>query len=215
MVSHKFKCIFIHIPKTAGTSIESLLKDDLISGTTHELLNYHSRFNYFNDYYKFTFVRNTYERVYSVYSYYSSGGNKQHPKTIKQWIGHIYKKLTVKDYYTDVEVSKMMPNNFKEFCIKYLKEKKPFYRKNALISQYKYILHNDKIGVDFIGFFENLENDFNKVKCHLNISKKLPHLRASKVKKHYSSYYDPISIKIVSDYYYDEIKYFNFSFNNQ
>lgn len=215
MVSHKFKCIFIHIPKTAGTSIESLLKDDLISGTTHELLNYHSRFNYFNDYYKFTFVRNTYERVYSVYSYYSSGGNKQHPKTIKQWLRHIYRKLTIKDYFTDVEVSKMIPNNFKDFCVKYLKEKKPFYAKNALISQYKYILHNGKVAVDFVGFFDNLENDIKKVKDYLKISKKLPHHRISKVKKHYSLYYDPVTIKIVSDYYKDEIKYFNFSFDNQ
>ena len=66
MVSHQHKCIFVHIPKTAGTSIEMLINQTPFSGTTHELLKEHANSEYFEEYFKFTFVRNTFERVYSV-----------------------------------------------------------------------------------------------------------------------------------------------------
>lgn len=214
MVSHKHKCIFVHIPKTAGTSIEMLINQTPFSGTTHELLKEHASSEYFEEYFKFTFVRNTFERVYSVFNYYAQGGNKQHPSSIKQWVLHLYRKVTQNDYYTDIEVSRKMPKKFSEFCIEFLLNKKPFYGKNALISQYQFLEVNSEIKADFIGSFENLRVDLELVKKKLSIVGDLPHYRKASHKKHYSQYYDEKTKEIVSNYYQDEISYFGFEFEN-
>ena len=212
MISHKFKCIFIHIPKTAGTSIESLINDDFSFGTSHELLSEYKNHDCFDDYYKFTFVRNTFDRIYSIFNYYSLGGNHDHPKNIKQWVVYWYKKLTVHQYYTDIDISRNIPVDFTKFCIKYLRNRESFFGRDILTSQYQYLLVDNDMKIDFIGRFENLDSDFQKVKNKLNINQELPHHRLSANKDHYSLYYDDVSVQIVSDYYDDEIKYFNFSF---
>ena len=82
----KYKTIFIHIPKTAGTSIEHTLIDyslnhrgDLknwygkvqgyeLDHSTIKFMKQHC--NHYNDsYLKFCIVRNPYERLVSEYNY--------------------------------------------------------------------------------------------------------------------------------------------------
>ena len=64
------KCIFFHIPKTAGISLVKALFGDLDWG--HRDVNYYINVfdkKRFNDYFKFTFVRNPYDRLFSAYSF--------------------------------------------------------------------------------------------------------------------------------------------------
>ena len=96
MINHKYKCIFIHIPKTGGSSIESTLdgrdwwhwtdnlndttwsrdgekRDDLVNPHTSILKHINveeARKAYFEEwraYYKFTIVRNPYDWIFSCY----------------------------------------------------------------------------------------------------------------------------------------------------
>ena len=95
MISHKHKCIFIHIPKAAGTSIERVFMDDLgldmdnrhalLLGkntnktmgprrvshlTAQEMLDQHFiSQELFDTYFKFAFVRHPVDRLYSIYRY--------------------------------------------------------------------------------------------------------------------------------------------------
>ena len=163
MISHTHKCIFVHIPKTGGTSVESVLRKDKSKGSDHHLLLNYSKKKEFNHYFKFTVVRNTYERVWSLYNYYASGGNQQKLKTLTDYFHHYYLKMFSPPYYTDLEISEKMPKRFEEFCDVYLKKRKPFFRKNALCSQLEYISVNGNVQVDFIARFENLNEDFLKV----------------------------------------------------
>ena len=102
MISHTFKFIFIHIPKTSGNSLSLFLRDiinnkvilrnsnlgpkqgisiiceKINKDIKHEPITYY--YNLYGDniknYFKFTIVRNPYDRMLSFY-YWSRGENKQ------------------------------------------------------------------------------------------------------------------------------------------
>ena len=102
MISHKLKFIFIHIPKTSGNSLILYLKDfiddevinitnllgekqgiRILCGKTRKNIK-HVNITYYkntygekiNDYFKFTIVRNPYDRMLSFY-FFSKGKNNQ------------------------------------------------------------------------------------------------------------------------------------------
>lgn len=214
MISHHHKCIFIHIPKTGGTSIENVLRQDKSKGSNHRFLSEYSNYSVFNTYFKFAIVRNTYDRIWSLYSYYSSGGNQQNLQTLTDYYHHYKNRVLKFPYYTDLEISKNIPVTFHDFCEIFLKEGKPFFRRYALQSQLDYISINGKIQLDFLGKFDCIENDFSKVAKQLGIKENLPHLRKSLSKGHYSEFYNEETKKIVENYYQDEISYFKFKFDD-
>lgn len=89
MVSHNLKCIFVHIPKCGGISIKKILTsveyynysygEYLISKlpeSEYAFFEHHtnavefkSKCEYWKDYFKFAFVRNTWDRLASYYFY--------------------------------------------------------------------------------------------------------------------------------------------------
>lgn len=73
---HRHKCIFVHIPKNAGTSVLSVFADD--SGRKHAKWYdfYRASNNFFNNYHKFAIVREPMARLHSSYKYAITGGNK-------------------------------------------------------------------------------------------------------------------------------------------
>lgn len=100
-VSHELKCLFVHIPKTAGTSIEAALgmhgeQEDVglraVAGTTEDpgrLFGGHLQYltlkeiqrrltvDVLRGYYKFTLVRNPWDRLVSEYAWISRGDGRQ------------------------------------------------------------------------------------------------------------------------------------------
>ena len=87
MISHKHKCVFIHIPKTGGMSMEQMLGVDVLKFHQHSrsLVKHGTPFNeyykkYFNQdlgYFKFTIVRNPWDRAVS--SFYHEKKMNQSP----------------------------------------------------------------------------------------------------------------------------------------
>ena len=66
MISHHYKCIFIHIPKAAGQSIENFFLRSLnLSWVQHGYVEQ----TLFDQYFKFAFVRNPWARLVSEYKY--------------------------------------------------------------------------------------------------------------------------------------------------
>ena len=102
MISHKHKIIFIHIPKCAGTTINEILgltaSFENSEGTNgHGDMNYHAPLLK-KGYFCFSFVRNPFKRVCSLYHFFHTGKCmrwKQNKKTHE-----LIKKLSFKEFIT-------------------------------------------------------------------------------------------------------------------
>ena len=161
MISDKNKCIFIHIPKTGGTSIESVLLgvDEFKTGSDHatisELIN---RGVDIDQYFKFTIVRNPITRIFSVWNYYVQGGNQG----------------------SDLVFKRDIPKNFHAFCETYLiKKNKEFFGMNTLRDQVDFITVYNTLRMDIILSFEMLEKEYKYIKNKLFLGD-LPHTRKTK-----------------------------------
>lgn len=89
MIDHNRKIIFIHIPKTAGTSIEAAFGIDMElagaekhAGPSH-MIEIYGR-DTWDEYRKFTVVRNPYDRALSSFAYHA--GRKHIPVTSSSFV---------------------------------------------------------------------------------------------------------------------------------
>jgi hypothetical protein len=195
MISHEYKCIFIHIPRTAGTSIEQSIKPDwrfrnfrdekhILASTAKHLYK-----DYWNDYFKFSFVRNPWSRMLSMSQFGIFYGCK-----IKDG------KIDVSKYmqkYHGIEIDPRSKSKIENI--------KPI--KNAV---YLNILNEE---LDFIGRFENLQDDFSKVCSIIKCENKLLYREKNKRKlKHYTEYYDKETKQLVAEKYARDIEYFGYEF---
>lgn len=153
MISHDKKCIFIHIPKAAGTSVISHFPDMSRTGKkTENELPFHSsekfdpppphlrasdfvKYGYvtkdiFDLYFKFSFVRNPWDRIVSEYKY------RRHASRY--------------DFKTYLFKHFPRPGWSDEYC--------------HVIPQYDFLYDDDGVClVDFIGRFESVQDGFNVV----------------------------------------------------
>jgi Sulfotransferase family len=239
MISHHYKCIFIHIPKTAGQSIEHVFLKllDLDWETRAPLL---LRYNdnpelgpprlahlkareyvpckyltqeQFDDYFKFAFVRNPWDRMVSIYKYF-------------RWNRYVeFKTFVVKKLTRIWQDSHWFIGPQSDFVCN----------------------ENGEIIVDFVGKFETLDADFNKVCRHLGLpptelpyvnksakqnvrlsfnpkdvlkyarwlyrNRTIPSIKPAPGFKNYHEYYDDECRELVADLYKKDIQLFGYEFN--
>jgi hypothetical protein len=184
MISHKHKFIFVHVSKTAGTTIRFALqgKYDELHDPHHSLISEIKEKlseQVFQSYFKFGVVRNPWDREVSRY------------KFIKN------RKCNSKHKYCQ--------NGFNEYLFKFVE---------LGLVNYDALKIDGKIGVDYIMKFENLQEDFDKICDKIGIpQRKLPHKNATK-HKHYTEYYDDETKQIVAEKYVRDIEYFGYNFGD-
>jgi len=167
MISHELKCIFIHIPRTAGSSIErALINDDwwtVESKTKHLIASQAKKIysEYWNDYFKFSFVRDPYSRMLSMTTfdkirkmYYGDTVSftgiitDQHINEYKKLFGHL---ILIEHDYRFYKRKEVENETHRENCV------------------YGNILDEP---IDYIGKFETLEEDFKNLCNTLGLREK-------------------------------------------
>lgn len=190
----KNSCIFIHIPKVAGTSITDALADGKAQRNHLPWYVYYTaNKTFFEQAFKFSFVRNPWDRALSAYNYLVSGGNKS----------------------TDLRVSEMVSkySDFDDFVINGLGG--GWFRNHLLfIPQSEFIVNGEQeIVVDFLGRFENIDEDFGEVLNSIGVDRKLDNKNSSKRSKDYKPYYKRTrSIEVISEIYAQDVKMFSYEY---
>lgn len=202
IISIRKRFVFVHIPKTAGSSIYQALRPfndapDTDENRHLELSAICSRYGYLalenenevppngpqtglgplGDFFKFAFVRNPWDRVLSMYCYRLQ--NQEIPPHV----------------------------SFYEFVMN---------RRS-----YPFGMHREQVALikdpgrgmvmDFIGRFENLQQDWQEIQRRLDISAGLPHFKQTR-HRHYRTYYNQELIEEVSRMYPQDIELLEYQF---
>ena len=73
------------------------------------------------------------------------------------------------------------------------------------------VSQNGEIELDFIGRFENIRSDFERLTNILGVNAELPHLNATTT-EHYRYYYNDETREIVRKWFAKDIEFFGYEF---
>jgi len=187
--------IHIHITKTAGTSLQLSMKFNKVAQSNKTKKHYFVKEvidivgqEHWDKTFKFTFVRNPWDRLYSLYRY------KQRKKSI---------------------ATEEQGNSFGLWLKSAIRnqEGNPY---QVSRSQMEWINNFDeKIDLDFIGRFESLEPDVKKLGQLLDMKISLPHINQGLPIVHYSEAYDDELEELVRTHYKEDIDMFNYTFHRK
>lgn len=216
MIVNECKCIFIHIPKTAGISLTHTIISHVVgydtSGEIGHLSNdlkykfslrnaqKHKQAKYYvptdiskkqwDEYYKFAFVRNPWDRVVSEFHWRQERPSEKHKP----------------------------PRNFKNFITycKFRIESSPKAKRDIYWThgqtQKSYVTNNKgMIILDDIFHFEKINEAIKVLQTKLDIPLKLKRYNTSK-HHHYRDYYNDTTKKMVFDLYKEDIELFDYEF---
>lgn len=212
MISYERRCIFVHIPKTGGTSIENAIwgSDRSVrspeqlwmgavrpgfnkyqSGGLQHLLAWQIRLEVgaevFHDCFKFAFVRNPWSKAVSQFRYVRTR------KDLLEFMG-MTRRTSFGRYLKLIERTEHVQS----------------------FEQCRFVLDDDGTElVDFIGRFERLEHDFRIVADRIGLpNATLPHDMRSDDDRPWRSYYDRRTRARVARIYARDIERFGYDFED-
>lgn len=159
-------------------------KQEFLGGSGHETIR---DFPNADGAFKFSFVRNPWDRFVSGYFCRDSVGN--------------------------FGMNKNGFNEYIKFCATDYPGSYPMHSVYAMhfLPMYHFLLDMDgKVGVDFVGRFESLQQDWKYVCGRLGVADELPWHRLSK-HKHYKHYYTPESWDYIGKLYWQDIRLFEYA----
>jgi len=206
VINRKHNCLHIHIPRSAGLSINnSLFSTDISEKLT--AVQYRNLFgDLFTDFFKFGFVRNPWDRLVSIYCYCKNT------------------RLDVCGKLLQYCVSKYGGNSFSEFInlVEHIVNHDSFFDSGLPIDwklflqpQYYWLHDGDELLVDFVGRYERLHGDYNKVCDHIGLQDKrnrLSRIGYTKNRFQYRGYYNTALANKVKSIYLVDCEAFAYKF---
>lgn len=192
MISREHRFIFIHVPKTGGSSIGRALEASLGTKRAKGVGIHHDDLSQIegDDFFTFAFHRNPWDRFVSLYAY---------------WMFH---------HVVSARLRSTFPHDFQYFCRnaeRIFGTIDPAERIHLLPQTELNAAYKD-VRVDFWGRFEHLQADFDIVCDRLRIERVvLGHERRSQHRP-YVDYYDKDTRDIVAQRYESDIEAFGYQF---
>ncbi len=199
MISHRRRFVYIHIPRTGGTSFSEALRDESceLLPNTHDLRAQHAPANHLTlheiasqglaapellrSYFKFCVVRNPWDRLIS--------------EVCCRWLRPLFRGLTMEQSIRKAcEVASTRTTGYG----------------NHLRPQSDFIASGD-LEMDFIGRFEELRQAFETVRERVGAPGSLP-IRDRSDHTSYWAYYSPETRDLVAETYRQDIEQFGYSF---
>lgn len=223
LISHSHKVIFVHIQKTGGITVETILRQHIPD--IHPVLPRHAFAKQgkaiipdWDDYFSFAFVRNPWDRLVSWYSMIREA------KEMTWWDAlcsprkrrHFFAlRRGRRKYWQYVLENSTSFDEFIRFCGDDI-EVEPGIFVSIYRNQLDYLTDEDgTLLVDFIGRFENFASDLAVILNRLGIQEAaIPHENRSK-HRHYSLYYTPETRELVSRIYARDIETFGYHFESR
>ena len=188
----KYNCIFIHIPKNAGTSINLTLYGK--KETRHlgmlKILRYFKR-DEFENAFKFAIVRHPMDRLISSFHHLSKGGwETNHDNSFLKKHGDVTQ------------------NGFGEF-VKWLSAGDTATAPVTLVPQHEFICLGRHIMVDYLGKFETIDKDFENISKIIGCSDRLPKSNSTS-HTDYTAYFDDEITQLARKVYKKDFELFGY-----
>ena len=198
--------IFVHIPKTAGTSISEYLYEEPMKGHIPVSRLFYQDRKRFEQSFKFTFTREPKKRFESGYYHYIRAIKSKEKWDEKNNIAKLFKKV----------------DSLEKFIWMLIDDKKyrsqiislPIFRPQC---DWITIPNNNRgqniIGVDFIGRYERLEQDMDLLRERFGISIKsnLPRLRSGRKNSRNNECKCKAYEELINDIYEDDFRLLGYS----
>jgi hypothetical protein len=215
MISHKYKCIFVEVPKTGSASIRAIIGNPPEPHLNIWQIRYHMQHDWthyggiknkifascylllpkkkrikigqkqFESYFKFGFVRNPWDRVISLY--------------LREQGLQMRDKMTFDEFVAWAKYSSSTCRH-------------PVPHVNQLDW---FVDPHGNVLVDFIGRFEKLRDDWSIICQKLGLAQELPHKNMNPRRdRHYTEYYTETTKKIIENRFKVDIEYFGYEFGN-
>lgn len=214
----KNKAIYFFIPKVACTSIKKVIADSLdykIKNINDPQSIHLIHFPYEkrneikegDDFFKFAFVRNPWSRILSCYKNRISDDPNLNHGIYEDGVFKPWKQMYGPKFWAGM--------SFKEFVNEVFLISGEF-AESHFRSQHTFLTDSKgELLPDFIGKFENLQEDFNIVCKEIGIKAvTLPRLMNSD-HKHYSKYYDEETKILIGRRYKKDIELFGYEFEDE
>lgn len=207
LINDNSKFIFFHLYKCGGMSMRKFIQEN--SEETYEIQGGHSlpidmkrQFEYegnqkkYDDYFKFTFIRNPFDFMISVLFY----------------------AKTYSDHYMHYDAVNMDVERFIPYYMNFrdvnLQQEREMFGSNRVVTFKDWLIKDGQLLVDFVGKLENINEDLKVVSEKIGIdSSEIPFINENNNRsKDYRQYYNSNSKKMIEKYFGWELDYFKYTF---
>jgi hypothetical protein len=203
MINHQYRCVFIHIPKTAGQSVLRFFGMDWHNHK--DLARYAQELNpgVLAGYLKCAVVRNPWDRLLSDYIFQKKkrvqSGNslfirdeRGNRRSFRQWVETV---LADPYRYTPAQWGAEVSKGIHRWS-----------------PQLDWVSLDGKIAMDKVLRMESLQADFAELRSTFNLPAGEPPCCNWRPHWHYSNYYDEPTRRLVETYYAKDIEAFGYGF---